>query len=60
VNHWRQHVGLVQQEPLLFAGSLRENIAYGAPHATQTEIEEAARLANCHDFIMEKGKLKSQ
>jgi ATP-binding cassette subfamily B (MDR/TAP) protein 1 len=55
VKHWRQNVGLVSQEPLLFAGSLRENIVYGKPDATQVELEAAARSANCHDFIMEKG-----
>lgn len=42
----------VQQEPSLFACSIRENIAAGCPDATQEQIEEAARMANCHDFIV--------
>jgi ATP-binding cassette subfamily B (MDR/TAP) protein 1 len=40
------------QEPILFACSIRENIAYGCPGATQEEIETAARMANAHDFIV--------
>lgn len=48
----RQQVGLVQQEPSLFACSIRENIAYGSPEATQEQIEEAAIMANAHDFIL--------
>jgi len=47
----RSQIGLVGQEPSLFACSIRDNILYGKPDATQEEIEEAARLANCHDFI---------
>ncbi|KAG6520211.1 hypothetical protein ZIOFF_017249 [Zingiber officinale] len=47
----RRHIGLVGQEPTLFSGTIRENIAYGADAATQAEIEEAARAANAHDFI---------
>ncbi|HZS88435.1 MAG TPA: ABC transporter ATP-binding protein [Chloroflexota bacterium] len=42
----------VPQEATLFAGTVRENIAYGRPGATQAEIEAAARAANAHDFIM--------
>lgn len=48
----RQQIGLVSQEPKLFAKSIRENIALGCPEASQEQIEEAARLANAHDFIM--------
>jgi ABC-type multidrug transport system fused ATPase/permease subunit len=40
------------QEPALFATTIRNNILYGNPDATQEQIEEAARLANAHDFIM--------
>lgn len=40
------------QEPALFACSIRENIAYGLPGASQQQIEEAARIANAHDFIV--------
>ncbi|WOK95121.1 multidrug resistance protein [Canna indica] len=47
----RKHIGLVGQEPTLFAGSIRENIAYGNEAATAAEIEDAARAANAHDFI---------
>ena len=48
----RSVLGLVGQEPVLFT-SVAENIAYGKPGATQAEIEEAARLANAHDFILD-------
>lgn len=47
----RSAIGLVQQDVYLFDGTLRENIAYGRPGATDAEIEEAARKANIHDFI---------
>jgi ABC-type multidrug transport system fused ATPase/permease subunit len=47
----RQQMALVPQDVLLFGGSIRENIAYGKPEATQQEIEEAARKANAHEFI---------
>lgn len=52
LNHYRLLVGYVQQEPLLFSGTIRENITFGHP-ATDAEIEEAARLSNAHDFISE-------
>jgi ABC-type protease/lipase transport system fused ATPase/permease subunit len=42
----------MRQEPTLFACSIRENIAYGSPYATQEQIEEAAKMANAHDFIV--------
>lgn len=47
----RRAIGLVQQDVYLFDGTLRENIAYGRPGATDEEIEDAARKANIHDFI---------
>ena len=47
----RGHIGMVPQEPMLFAGTVRENLAYGSPHASQEEIHEAARLAHAHEFI---------
>ena len=51
--HWlRQHIGVVNQEPTLFAASIADNIRYARPEATQQEIEAAARAANAHDFIM--------
>ena len=47
----RRAIGLVQQDVYLFDGTIRENIAYGRPDATDAEIEEAARRANIHEFI---------
>ncbi|KAG9056840.1 ATP-binding cassette permease mdl1 [Serendipita sp. 407] len=47
---WRANIGLVPQDPVLFTGTIAENIAYDRPDATRAEIEEAARLANC-EFI---------
>jgi len=52
--HWlRQHIGVVSQEPVLFAGTIAENIRYGKEDATQEEIEQAAMTANAHSFITE-------
>jgi ATP-binding cassette subfamily B protein len=47
----REQMAIVPQDVLLFGGTVAENIAYGRPGASQAEIEEAARLANAHDFI---------
>ncbi|GLJ10640.1 hypothetical protein SUGI_0132270 [Cryptomeria japonica] len=47
----RKQMALVNQEPALFAGSIRENIAFGSPSATRAEIEEAAGSAYIHKFI---------
>jgi ATP-binding cassette subfamily B (MDR/TAP) protein 1 len=47
----RSHMGLVQQEPVLFSTTIRENIMYARPNATETEMTEAARIANAHHFI---------
>eukprot|EP01018_Ginkgo_biloba_P027753 Gb_07563 [translate_table: standard] len=47
----RKQMALVNQEPALFAGSIRENIAFGSPEATRAEIEEAARSAYIHKFL---------
>lgn len=47
----RRQIGLVSQEPILFATTIRENIRYGRPDATDAEIEEAARQSNAHGFI---------
>jgi ABC-type multidrug transport system fused ATPase/permease subunit len=47
----RSHIGVVGQEPVLFATTIKENIRYGREDATQEEIEEAAQEANAHDFI---------
>ncbi|MBR5870051.1 MAG: ABC transporter ATP-binding protein [Clostridia bacterium] len=48
----RANIGIVQQDVFLFNGTIRENILYGRPDATQAEIEEAAARANIHDYIM--------
>lgn len=48
----RKQMALVPQDVLLFGGTIKENIAYGKHDATQAEIEEAARKANAHDFII--------
>jgi ATP-binding cassette subfamily B protein len=50
----REQIAIVQQESVLFRTTIRENIAYGRPGATQDEIAEAARLANAHDFILQQ------
>lgn len=48
----RNHIGIVQQDVYLFAGTIFENIAYGKPDATREEVIMAAKNANAHDFIM--------
>jgi ATP-binding cassette subfamily B protein len=53
VNSLRQQIGIVMQDTTLFAATVRENIAFGRPDATQAEIEAAARAAAAHDFILE-------
>jgi ABC-type multidrug transport system fused ATPase/permease subunit len=49
----RDQIGFVLQDTVLFRGTVRSNIAYGRPGASEREIIEAARLANAHDFIRE-------
>ena len=53
----RRNIGIVQQDVFLFVGTIRDNILYGRPDATEEEVYEAARKANIHDYIMtlEKG-----
>ena len=48
----RQQIGLVGQEPVLFSGTIADNIANGKPGATRAEVEAAAKMANAHDFIL--------
>ncbi len=48
----RRHLAYVSQQPYLFEGTIRDNIRYGRPEATDAEVEEAARLAHAHDFIL--------
>jgi ATP-binding cassette, subfamily B, bacterial len=52
LNFLRKNVGVVQQDVYLFAGMILENIRYGKPGATETEIIAAAKKANAHDFIL--------
>ena len=52
----RSQIGIVPQEPILFSGTVRENIAYGCPDASDAEIEEAAGAANAADFIRDLPK----
>lgn len=61
---WRALIGVVPQDPILFTGTIASNIAYGNPHVTRKQIEEAARQANCefvwgmpHGFDTEIGRL---
>ena len=49
---FRRNIGLVLQEPFLFFGTIAENIAYGKPEATRSEIVAAARAARAHEFIL--------
>jgi len=53
VNSLREQISLVLQDSLLFSGTVRENIAFGRPDATDEDILTAARLANAHEFIQE-------
>jgi ABC-type multidrug transport system fused ATPase/permease subunit len=57
LHDYRQHLGAVLQDNFLFDGTIAENIAFAAPHATRGEIEAAARVAHCDEFVkgFEKG-----
>ena len=50
----REQIGLVPQEPLLFAGTIAENIGFAKPEASREEIMDAARAANAHEFVLGK------
>ncbi len=52
LSYLRKNIGLVIQDPILFSGSVRDNIAYGKPGASQEEIIQAAKAANAHEFIL--------
>ncbi|MCZ7655800.1 MAG: ATP-binding cassette domain-containing protein [Rhodocyclaceae bacterium] len=52
VADYRRNIGLVLQEPFLFFGTIADNIAYGKPDATRSEIIAAARAAHAHEFIL--------
>jgi len=49
----RQHLGVVAQDPVLFDVSVGENISFGSPGASHEQIATAAKMANCHDFIVQ-------
>ncbi|MDX8351182.1 ABC transporter transmembrane domain-containing protein [Cognatiyoonia sp. IB215182] len=49
---FRQHIALVPQDPVIFAETARENIRFGRPDATDAEVEEAAKAAAAHDFLI--------
>lgn len=51
LDSWRQKIALVPQQPALFSGDIRYNIAYGASDASQEAVEAAAQMAHAHDFI---------
>ena len=51
IHWWRDQIGVVSQEPVLFSASIADNIRLGHPSATKEDVERAARQANAHDFI---------
>lgn len=56
----RQQIGVVSQEPVLFATTIRENLIYGRDGVTQEEIEKATKQSNAHDFISKLPKVPLQ
>ncbi len=54
ISSLRRQIGIVLQDTLLFSGTIRENIAYGAPEALLDDIVRVAKLARAHDFILEQ------
>jgi len=55
----RSQIGIVSQEPVLFYGSIEDNIRFGKPDATDDEIIAASKMANAHEFIMKLPQVKS-
>jgi ATP-binding cassette subfamily B protein len=53
LDSYRRQIGIVYQESFLFSNTVAANIAFGSPHATQQQIEQAARLASAHEFILD-------
>jgi len=51
---YRKNIGLVSQEPILFSGTITENILFGKPTASMEEVENAAKMANAYEFIMKQ------
>jgi ATP-binding cassette subfamily B protein len=52
VEEYRKNIGIVLQDPFLFYGTISENVAYGLPDASRTQILDAARAARAHEFIL--------
>lgn len=52
IDSLRANIGFVQQDVIVFYGTIRENITYGKPEATEEQVIQAAKMANIHDFIM--------
>ncbi|MHA1199290.1 MAG: ABC transporter ATP-binding protein [Candidatus Heimdallarchaeaceae archaeon] len=52
LSNLREHIGVIEQEVFLFSKSIKDNIAFGKPDASEEEIEHFAKLAEAHDFIM--------
>ena len=50
----RQHIGVVAQDTILFNDTIRGNIAFGLPHATEAQVQQAAQVANAHQFILQQ------
>jgi len=53
LDSYRRQIGIVYQESFLFSNTVAANISFGNPHATQSEIEQAARLASAHEFVLD-------
>ncbi|MGE7610573.1 ABC transporter ATP-binding protein [Paenibacillus sp. NPDC101420] len=53
LEHLRRKIGYVMQQAILFSGTIRDNIRYGRPEATDEEVEQAAKAAEAHPFILE-------
>lgn len=51
IGWYRRQMALVSQEPVIYSGTIYENILFGKLHASESEVVEAARAANAHDFI---------
>lgn len=56
LKQYRAHIGMVPQDTFLFSGTIAENIAFGKPNISREKIEEAAKMANAYNFIMELEK----
>jgi ATP-binding cassette subfamily B protein len=52
ISELRESIGVVMQDPILFSGTIRENLVYGSPTATDQDVEWAAQMATAHEFIV--------